>query len=76
VLEQMEKLRRVALLAHADADARPLRAEAADESGEKVRADALEDADAKRSASSFGESGHVRAGRVEPRDDRVCVAEQ
>ena len=76
MLEQVDELGRVVLLAHADADSRPLRAEAADESGEEVRADALEDADAQRSRLSFGERGHVGAGRVEPGHDRVGVAEQ
>ncbi len=76
MLEQVEELGRVALLAHADTDERPLRAEAADESGEEVRADALEDAHAQRSARALGERGHVGASRIEPRDDRVGVAQQ
>ena len=71
-----QEIGRRALLAHADPDARPLRAEAADEGGEEARADALVDADAERSRGTLGERGHVRPGRVEPRDDRIGVAEQ
>ena len=74
VLEQAEQVGRVALLAHADADARPLRAKAPDEGGEEARADALVDADAERPGLAFGERGHVRAGGVELRDDRVGVS--
>src|SRR5206468_2518142 len=76
MLEQVDELRCVVLLAHAYADARPLGAEAADESGEEVRADALEDAHPQRAALAFRERGHVGTSRVEPGDDRVGVAEK
>ena len=76
VLEQPEEVGSGALLPHADADLRPLLAEAPDERGEEARADALVDADAERSRRAFRERGHVRAGRVEARNDRVGVAEQ
>ena len=76
VLEQPQEVGGGALLPHADADERPLLAEAAHEGGEEAGADALVDADAKRSRRALGERGHVGAGRVEARDDRVGVAEQ
>ena len=76
MLEQPQEVGGGALLAHADADLGPLLAEAADERGEEARADALVDADAERSRGALGERGHVGAGRVEARDDRVGVAEQ
>ena len=58
------------------ADARPLRAKAADEGGEEARADALVDADAKRSGLALCQRGHVGPRGVELRDDSVGVAEQ
>ena len=69
VLEQAHQIRRVALLAHANRDARPLRAKAADESGEEAGADALVDADAKRPGLALGQRGHVGPRGVELRDD-------
>ena len=76
MLEQPQEVGGGALLAHADADLGPLLAEAPHERGEEARADALVDADAQRSRGARGESGHVRAGRVEARDDCIRVAEQ
>ncbi len=49
MLEQPQEVGGGALLAYADADLGPLLAETADERGEEARADALVDADAKRS---------------------------
>ena len=76
MLEQPQQVGRIALLAHANPDARPLRAKAADEGGEEAGADALVDADAKRSGLALCQRGHVRPGGVELRDDRVGVTEQ
>ena len=76
MLEQAQEVGGGALLPHAHADERPLVAEAADEGGEEAGADALVDADAERSRRALGERGHVGAGRVEARDDRIGVAEQ
>ena len=76
MLEQPQEVGGGALLPHADADERPLLAEAADEGGEEAGADALVDADAERSRRALGERGHVGTGRVEARDDRIGVAEQ
>ena len=76
VLEQAQEIGGGALLPHADADERPLRAEAPHEGGEEAGADALVDPHAKRSRSARRESGHVGTGRVEARDDRIGVAEQ
>ena len=75
MLQQAQEIRGRALLAHANPDARPLRAEAPDERGEEAGADALVDPDLERPGGALGESGHVRAGRVESRDDRIGVAE-
>ena len=76
MLEQAHQVGRRALLAHAHSDARPLRAKAADEGGEEARADALVDADAKRSGCALRECRHVCPCGVELGDDRVGVAEQ
>ena len=76
MLEQLQQVGGVRLLAHAHLDARPLLAEAAEQGGEDARADALEDADAQRAGRAFRERRHVGLGGVELRDDRVGVAEQ
>jgi hypothetical protein len=76
VLEQPQEIFRGALLAHANRDARPLRAKAADEGGEEARADALVDADSKCSGLALRQRSHVGPRGVELRDDSVGVAEQ
>ena len=76
VLEQAEEVGRVRLLADAHLDAGPVLLEAAQETGEDARPDALVDADAQRAGGALGEGGHVGACRVELRDDRIRVAEQ
>ena len=57
-------------------DSRPVREEAPHDAGEDARADRLVGADPERPRLAGAERGDVGPRRVEPRDDRLGVAEQ
>ena len=63
-------------LGEAELDSRPVGQEAAHDAGEDARTDRLVRADAQRARLARAQCGDVGASCVEPRDDRLRVAEE